>query len=96
MEPITLFLTALGLSMDAFAVSVSNGLCYKNFKKREALFSSLSFGIFQGLMPTIGYFLGSLFFNTISITSIVPSVIVPVLSKQSTSTHDKSSIPFNC
>lgn len=66
MELITLFLTALGLSMDAFAVSVSNGLCYKNFKKREALFSSLSFGIFQGLMPTIGYFLGSLFFNTIS------------------------------
>jgi len=66
MEPITSFLTALGLSMDAFAVSISNGLCYKNFKKREAFFSSLSFGIFQGLMPTIGYFLGSLFFNTIS------------------------------
>ena len=62
----TLFLIALGLSMDAFAVSVSNGLCYKNFKKEQALISSLTFGIFQGLMPTIGFFAGTLFFNTIS------------------------------
>jgi len=66
METLTLLLIALGLSMDAFAVSVSNGLCFKNFNKNQAFLASLSFGIFQGLMPTIGYFAGTLFFNTIS------------------------------
>lgn len=66
MELFTLFLIALGLSMDAFAVSVSNGLYYKNFSKKQAIISSLTFGIFQGLMPTIGYLAGSLFFNLIS------------------------------
>lgn len=66
MELFTLFLIALGLSMDAFAVSVSNGMCFKNFKKSQAFVSSFAFGIFQGLMPLIGYFAGSLFFNTIS------------------------------
>jgi len=66
METFTLFLIALGLSMDAFAVSVSNGLYYKNFTKTQAILSSFMFGIFQGIMPTIGYFAGSLFFNAIS------------------------------
>ena len=66
MESLTLFLIALGLSMDAFAVSVSNGLCFKNFKKSQAFISSISFGIFQGLMPTIGFFAGTLFFDVIS------------------------------
>ena len=66
METLTLFLIALGLSMDAFAVSVSNGLCFKNFKKSQAFISSISFGIFQGLMPTIGFFAGTLFFDVIS------------------------------
>lgn len=66
MESLTLFLIALGLSMDAFAVSVSNGLYFKNFKKSQAFISSLTFGIFQGIMPTIGFFAGALFFDTIS------------------------------
>jgi len=66
METLTLLLTALGLSTDAFAVSVSNGLCYKNFKKSQAFISSLTFGVFQGVMPTIGYFVGILFFDFIS------------------------------
>lgn len=66
MELFTLFLIALGLSMDAFAVSISNGMCFKNFKKTQAFVSSFTFGLFQGLMPLIGFFAGSLFFNTIS------------------------------
>jgi len=66
METFTLFLIALGLSMDAFAVSVSNGLYYKNFTKKQYILSSLTFGIFQGLMPTIGFFAGTLFFDMIS------------------------------
>ena len=66
MELSILLLIALGLSMDAFAVSVSNGLFYKNFKKSHMFLSSLTFGIFQGIMPAIGFLAGNMFFNFIS------------------------------
>ena len=66
MELFTLLLIALGLSMDAFAVSVSNSLYYKNFTKKQAILSSLTFGIFQGVMPTLGFFAGTLFLDIIS------------------------------
>jgi len=66
MKFITLFCIAIGLSMDAFAVSITNGLSYKDFKRSHILISASTYGIFQGLMPLIGYFLGSLFFNIIS------------------------------
>lgn len=55
---ITLFFIALGLSMDAFAVSVSNGICYKNAGIKEAFITALTFGVFQAGMPLIGYFAG--------------------------------------
>ncbi len=55
---IELILIGIGLSMDAFAVSVTNGLCCKNIKTGGAIADGLCFGIFQGLMPLIGYFLG--------------------------------------
>lgn len=47
--------------MDAFAVSVTNGMCYKMPLYKNALFSGLTFGVFQGLMPLIGFFAGSSF-----------------------------------
>ena len=53
-----LLLFALGLSMDAFAVSLTNGMTYKN---PRALLTALFFGGFQALMPVLGYYLGSLF-----------------------------------
>ena len=56
-----LFLTACGLSMDAFAVSVTNGLCVKRGRIRGALMCGIIFGLFQGIMPILGFFLGSLF-----------------------------------
>lgn len=66
MEIVTLFCIAVGLSMDAFAVSVTNGLSYKNFKKTQVIVSAFTYGLFQGIMPLIGFFLGSLFFTIIS------------------------------
>lgn len=48
-------LLAIGLSMDAAAVSIVNGIKYQNYGKREVTTSSLAFGFFQGLMPFIGY-----------------------------------------
>lgn len=56
---ITILLTAVGLSMDAFAVSLTIGLDVdKDKQKKAALMSGLYFGGFQALMPVIGYLLG--------------------------------------
>lgn len=55
----TLFLVALGLSMDAFAVSVTNSMCFAQFTRRQAVAASANFGIFQGLMPAGGLFSGA-------------------------------------
>lgn len=56
---ITILLTAVGLSMDAFAVSLTIGLDVdKDKQKKAALMSGVYFGGFQALMPVIGYFLG--------------------------------------
>lgn len=53
-----LILIALGLSMDACAVSVCKGLSVHKLKARHALLAGAYFGLFQGLMPLIGYLLG--------------------------------------
>ena len=58
---IELFLMGVGLSMDAFAVSVCKGLGMKKLNKKQALVIGLYFGGFQALMPFIGWVLGSQF-----------------------------------
>lgn len=56
-----LLLIAVGLSMDAFAVSICKGLATKKVGVKHMLIVGLWFGGFQALMPLIGYFLGSTF-----------------------------------
>lgn len=58
---IELLLTAIGLSMDAFAVSVCKGLGMKKLNYKQGIIIGLYFGVFQAAMPLIGYFLGSTF-----------------------------------
>ena len=53
-----IILTAIGLSMDAFAVSICKGLSTKDVRLKHSLIVGLYFGLFQALMPVIGYFLG--------------------------------------
>ena len=60
-----LFLLAVGLSMDAFAVSVCKGLSVKKAGLKESAICGGWFGGFQGLMPLIGFFLGTLFASAI-------------------------------
>ena len=60
-----LVLLAVGLSMDAFAVSVCKGLAMKHATLNSELTCGIWFGGFQGLMPLIGYFLGTLFAEAI-------------------------------
>ena len=66
MDLMTLFVLALGLSMDAFAVSISNTMCFSGLRRSQCAAASLSFGLFQGLMPTIGFFAGRAFAGVIS------------------------------
>ena len=63
---IELFLLGVGLSMDAFAVSVCKGLGMRKLNKKQALIIGLYFGGFQALMPLIGYFGGRFFADKVT------------------------------
>ena len=60
-----LLLLAVGVSMDAFAVSICKGLAMKKATVKASMTCGLWFGGFQALMPTIGFFLGTLFAEAI-------------------------------
>lgn len=78
MSIISILLLGVGLSMDACAVSISNGLANKKISIKETLLITLTFGVFQMMMPLIGYFIGSLFTNLI--VKIVPYIALALLS----------------
>ncbi|WP_055667037.1 manganese efflux pump MntP family protein [Desnuesiella massiliensis] len=61
MNLLSIVLIAFGLSMDAFAVSVTSGIGVKEAKVKNAFKIAFYFGLFQGLMPLIGWFIGSRF-----------------------------------
>ena len=61
MSYIELFILAVGLSMDAFAVSICKGLSVNRLRPRHALIAGAYFGGFQALMPLIGWLLGRQF-----------------------------------
>lgn len=61
MNLFSVFLVGLGLSMDAFAAAICKGLAIKKNFLEKSLVIALFFGVFQGLMPYIGYLLGSIF-----------------------------------
>lgn len=61
-----ILLIGVGLSMDAFAVSVTNGLTIPHYKCRHAAITAAYFGFFQGLMPLLGWLLGSTVSHIIS------------------------------
>ena len=61
MEIYEILLIGIGLAMDAFAVSICKGLSMKKMNWKNAIIIALYFGVFQALMPLIGYFLGMTF-----------------------------------
>ncbi|MDD6806952.1 MAG: manganese efflux pump MntP family protein [Oscillospiraceae bacterium] len=63
---ISIVLLAVGLAMDAFAVSICKGLAMNKLSIKNAAIIGLWFGGFQALMPAIGYFLGSTFEDKIT------------------------------
>ena len=58
---IEILLIGLGLSMDAAAVSMTDGMCGRELSRGKTFLIPASFGIFQALMPLLGYYAGSLF-----------------------------------
>ena len=77
---IELFLMAVGLSMDAFAVSVCKGLAMKKCTWAKAGIVGLYFGVFQAGMPVIGYLLGSQFKEIItSIDHWIASILLGLI-----------------
>lgn len=53
---VTIFLSGLSLSVDAFAVSVTDGMVYRGLKKRNGILIPLTFGLFQAIMPILGFY----------------------------------------
>jgi manganese efflux pump family protein len=65
MNLLEILLISISVSLDAFAVSICKGLSFKKFSLKKAIIIGLYFGIFQAIMPLIGYFLGVTFNNFI-------------------------------
>ncbi len=64
-----LFLLAVGLAMDAFAVSIGKGMSQKKITVKESLICGIWFGVFQSLMPLIGYLAGARFERLIGLVA---------------------------
>lgn len=102
MSLFTLFVTAVGLSMDAFAVSVCKGLAMKKLSVKKAFVIGLWFGGFQALMPTLGYLLGTRFEKYVTaidhwiafvlLALIGANMIKEALSKEEDSANDSVDI----
>ncbi len=74
MSTAEIFFAAVGLSMDAFAVSISDGTVIR--RTSNSVLTALLFGIFQGLMPMLGYFLGNAFSDYISAYDHIITLLV--------------------
>lgn len=102
MNLIEIFLTGIGLSMDAFATSICKGLSIKKYNLKTSLIIGLYFGIFQSIMPLLGYILGTTFESLITeldhwISFLVLSIIglnmiKESLSEESKTNNDKTNI----
>ena len=71
MSSIEIILLSFGLAMDAFAVSICKGLTLKKMDWKKSLISGGYFGVFQAIMPLIGYFLIKLFKQNEAISNFI-------------------------
>lgn len=76
MNILEIILIGIGLSMDAVAVSMTNGMVYKGMSRGKELSMPLVFGFFQGFMPLLGYYAGSLFAVFIGKYSGITTLII--------------------
>ena len=69
---------AMGLAMDASCVSMTNAMSEKNMKWLKAIFFTLLFGVFQAVMPMIGYFVGGAFSKLL--LNFIPLIVLVLLT----------------
>lgn len=62
---LSVILSGISLSMDAFAVSICDGMIYRDLSRRKAVIIPLTFGLFQAVMPIIGFYVGMAFMRYI-------------------------------
>lgn len=78
MTLLEIFLVGIGLSMDAFAVSICKGMAMPAVNKKQALLIGAYFGVFQALMPLAGWLLGSQFAR--HVTKLAPWIAFVLLA----------------
>ena len=78
MTLLEIFLVAIGLSMDAFAVAICKGLAMPQVNKKQTLLIGAYFGVFQALMPLAGWLLGSQFAGYV--TKLAPWIAFVLLA----------------
>ena len=93
-----IFLLAVGLAMDAFAVSVCKGLALGRIKLKHAVIVGVWFGLFQAVMPLIGYLLGSTLSQLVSeidhwIACALLAIIGGNMVRESLSRNDDEELP---
>lgn len=99
MGALEILLISVGLAMDAFAVSICKGLSMRRMSWKKAIIVALYFGIFQGIMPIIGYFLGTSFQSLVTkidhwiafglLTFIGANMLKESFSKEQENCNDK-------
>lgn len=100
MSIIEIVLLAVGLSMDAFAVSICKGLSVGKISKKHMLLAGIWFGGFQALMPLIGYFLAGIFAESIEkydhwVAFILLVIIGGQMIKESFSNEEEMDASFD-
>ncbi len=100
MSIIELLLIAMGLSMDAFAVSIGKGLSVCHLRPHHSMSVGLWFGGFQAMMPLIGYALGASFASLVSdydhwIAFVLLGIIGANMIKEAFSKEEKSDPDFS-
>lgn len=80
MSLVDILLIGIGLSMDAAAVSMTNGMVYKNLNRITYISMPLFFGVFQMMMPVAGYYAGGIFAELITrYSGIVIFIILGII-----------------
>lgn len=99
MDFLSIIIIAIGLAMDSFAVCISKGMCRQKFNAFRSFKIALVFGVFQGIMPLIGYALGVGFTSLIErIDHWLAFVILLLIGAKMIyeSLHPKEEIDCNC
>ena len=80
MSVVEIIVLGVALAMDAFAVTISNAFCYRGASRARLFVLPIAFGVFQGLMPLLGFFLGGIIGNIIeAYAGIVTLVILGII-----------------